>query len=207
MANKIIFSIDVEPDLHTGKHNGIRVGLKKFESICDKYKVRPVLYVVASIMSKNKETFKRLAKKGWEISLHGYSHKRFDEMLYKEKEYEIKRSLEVFKKDLKIKPKGFRAPQHSIDSDTLDLLEKYGFKYDSSYTPLNLLQLFFFPRKFSLWLKSFFSPINPYKIRKNLIEIPPSSLLIPFVSLMLRVLPKWALYLYVKKIKLFYKKI
>ncbi len=127
-------------------------------------------------------------------------------MSLKEKEEELKKTLAVFKKYLKIKPKGFRAPQHSIDKETLDLLEKYKFEYDSSYTPLNLLQLAFFPKRIKSWLKLFFSPLNEYKIRKNLKELPVSSLVIPFVSLTVRVFPKSVMLAYVKLIKLFYKR-
>jgi len=123
----------------------------------------------------------------------------------KEKESEIKESLLYFKKYLGSRPKGFRAPQHSIDNKTLDLLEKHGFEYDSSYTPFNALQLVFFPTKLGLWLESFFSPFNQYRIRNNLTERPTSALIIPFVSLTVRVFPKSLLYFYVKLIKLLYK--
>jgi hypothetical protein len=205
MKNEIIFSVDVEPDLHTGGNLGISKGLHSFEKICDKNNVRPVLFVTGNCVKENKELFKRLHKKGWEISLHGFSHKRFDEMQHDEKEKEIKKSLEHFKKYLGFKPQGFRAPQHSIDDETLNLLEKYDFKYDSSFTPLNFLQFIFFPKKLSLGLKSFFSPLNPYKIRKNLSEVPTSSLLIPFVSLLVRVSPKFLLRLYIGFLRLLYK--
>lgn len=203
--NKIIYTVDVEPDLHTGKDKSIKEGLKRFEEICDKYKIKPTLFIVASLIKDNKALFKRLHKKGWDISLHGYSHKRFDDMNHNEKLEEINKSLKEFKK-IGIKPKGFRAPQHSIDEDTLNILENKGFEYDSSYFPLNFLQLFFFPKRIGNWFRGFFSRLNPYKIRKNLIEIPTSSLLIPFVSLIVRILPKWALWFYVKSIKFVYQK-
>lgn len=206
MSNKIIYSVDVEKDIHQNNYDGVKVGLKRFEKLCDKYKIKPVLFVTGECVKDNPLVFKKFKSKGWEISLHGYSHKRFDEMSYKEKEQELKKSLEVFKKYLKSKPLGFRAPQHSIDDETLDLLERYGFQYDSSYTPLNLLQLFFFPQKFGLWLRTFFSPVREYNIRKNLKEVPASSLILPFVSLTVRVFPKFFLKLFVKSIKTIYSK-
>lgn len=206
MPNKILYSIDVEPDLHTGKYLGIRLGLKKFEKICDKYNVKPVLFVVASIIKDNKEIFKKWHKKGWDISLHGYSHKRFDEMNLNEKEREILKSIEIFKKYLGIKPKGFRAPQHSIDEETLDLLEKHGFEYDSSYTPLNIMQIIFFPKKIKLFFKQFFSKINPYRIRENLLEVPVPGILIPPVSLFIRIFPRSLMSIYLTLIKILFKK-
>lgn len=204
MSNKIIYSVDVEKDIHKNSYEGVTVGLKNFEKLCDKYNIKPVLFVTAECLKENSLIFKKLHKKGWEISLHGYSHKRFDEMSYSEKENDLKKSLEIFKKYLKIRPRGFRAPQHSIDDATLDLLEKYKFEYDSSYTPLNALQLLFFPKKIKLWLKTFFSPVKEYNIRKNLKEIPVSSLILPFVSLTVRIFPKFFLRLFVKSIKTIY---
>lgn len=205
MIKKILFTVDVEPDLHTGNYLGITEGIKKFERICDENGVKPILFVTCDCIKKYPKIFKKLNKKGWEISLHSYSHKRFDEMPFAEKEEDIKNSLKCFRKYLDIIPKGFRAPQHSIDNETLDLLEKYGFKYDSSYAPLNLLQLAFFLKKFKLWFKQFFSPLNLYQIRSNLLEIPTSSLIIPFVSFSLRLMPRIIIKPYVKLTKLFYK--
>lgn len=202
---KIIFSIDVEKDLHGNSYRGVTEGLKIFEKLCAKHKIKPILFVTGDCIIRYSKLFKRLAGKGWDISFHGLTHNRFDEMSYSEKENEIKKGVEMWKKKLGFKPKGFRAPQHSIDNKTLDLLEKYEFKYDSSYHPLNLLQLLFFPKKIGLWFKLFFSRLNEYKIRNNLNERTLSSLLIPFVSLTIRVFPRCILYVYVKLISVVYK--
>ena len=164
--SKITFSVDVEKDLHSNSYESITSGLKKFEELCDKNDIKPILFVVGDCVLRYSGLFKRLHNKGWDISFHGLTHRRFDELDYKEKEEEIKKGVELWKKKLGFKPRGFRAPQHSIDDDTLDLLEKYGFEYDSSYHPLNLLQLVFFPKKAGLWFKLFFSGLNKYKISR-----------------------------------------
>jgi len=203
---KTIFSIDVEPDLHDDGNRGINEGLVEFEKLCDKYKIKPVLFVVGALIIKHKNLFKRLDKKGWEISCHGYSHARLDDMTDKAKEIEIKKLVEIWGGNLGFKPNGFRAPQHSIDKKTLELLDENEFEYDSSYSPLNLLQLLFFPSRVRSWLKLFFSRLNKYKIKDRLEEKPVSGLGIPFVSLTVRILPKWLLWVYVKLLRLFYNK-
>ena len=185
--SKLVISIDVEPDLHSGKYLGITQGLKEAEQIFKKHKIKPILFVTCDCIEKYPKIFQEYLKKGWEISLHGYQHKRFDDLTKAQKKEQIQKSLKCFKEQLKIKPKGFRAPQHSIDNETLDLLEENGFKYDSSSTPRNFLQLLFFPSRMSSWFRDFFSPVNPRKIRKNLIERPTASFIIPFVSLPVRI--------------------
>ncbi len=203
--NKILFTIDVEPDLHTNKNLGIKKGLKEFEKLCDKHKIKPILFIVSSTIKENKNIYKHFSKKGWELALHGYSHKRFDDFSYEEKEQEIQKSIKEFKKYLKITPKGFRAPQHSIDKETIQLLQKYGFEYDSSFTPLNFLQFIFFPKRPKSAFYLFFSKPFPHKIN-NLQEIPVVSLILPPVSLIVRIFPKWLLYFYFKSLKLISKK-
>ena len=203
--SKILFSIDVEPDLHTHEYQGIYLGLKKAEAIFSEYKIKPILFVTADCLAKYPKMFLSLRKKGWEISFHGLTHRRFDSLSFKEKELEFSKSLKIFSK-FKLKPKGFRAPQHSLDQETLTLLEKYNFEYDSSYTPLNLLQLVFFPKKFGLWIKNFLSPRKPWRLSSKLVEKPTSSFLLPFTSLTLRILPRFLMYLYLRFIKLLYVK-
>jgi hypothetical protein len=113
----------------------------------------------------------------------------------------------VWKKELDFVPKGFRAPQHSIDAETLDLLDELGFVYDSSNTPLNLLQLLFFPSRLGNWFNHFFSSTGVQKIRPSLVERPVSGLGVPFVSLLVRVLPVWLLRVFVWFLKGFYDEV
>jgi peptidoglycan/xylan/chitin deacetylase (PgdA/CDA1 family) len=138
MRKSVVFTIDVEPDLYGSSYKGITEGLKKFEILCDRFSIKPILFVTTNCIVRYPSIFKRWHNKGWEISLHGLTHKRFDEMTLSEKKHEISESIRLFKKHIGAAPNGFRAPQHSIDDETLDLLEKYEIHYDSSMTPFNL---------------------------------------------------------------------
>lgn len=207
MFNKVIYSIDVERDIHKKSSEGVTKGLKEFEKLCDRNKILPVLFVTGEILEEHPQVFRRFMKKGWEISAHGYSHSRFDDMSKRKKEDEIKKILAVWRKHLGSRPLGFRAPQHSIDEETLDLLNKHGFVYDSSYAPLNFLQLLFFPKRLRNFRENFFSSISNYKIRPNLYEVPVSAILVPYVSLTVRILPLWLLKFYVRTLNVFYKEI
>ena len=61
--SELLISIDVEPDLHTGKYISITQGLKIFEKLCDKYKIKPILFVTADCIKKYPKLFNRLHKK------------------------------------------------------------------------------------------------------------------------------------------------
>ena len=180
-------TIDVEPDLHTGAFRGVTEGLARLKRLLDTRQIKATLFVTCDCLERHPDIFRTWAREGHEIALHGYRHRRYDELL--NKEAEIEQALESFRRHLGLPPLGFRAPQHSIDTKTLEVLRQTGFRYDSSYTPWNVLQLLFFPKKFSLWVRQFFSNNRPYRIRGRLWEIPPSALLMPLVSLPLRLFP------------------
>ncbi|MBI2498672.1 polysaccharide deacetylase family protein [Candidatus Woesearchaeota archaeon] len=184
-------SVDVERDLHSGDYLGVTEGLKIFEKIVEKYKIKPTLFVTGEVIEKYGEIFKRLQNNRWEVGFHSYDHKRFDKMDNEEKNNDIKKGLKIFRK-YGLKVNGFRAPQHSIDENTFKLLKENGFKYDSSNASKDILQLVHLIRGSNKsifgFLRQFFSKSNPYK-KNGVLEIPTSALVIPFVGYSLRILP------------------
>lgn len=198
----ISLTIDVEEDLHTGGIKSLKFGLPRLFQVLDKYSIKATLFVPALLIKKYPKIFKAIKKNGHEIALHGYEHERFDDLSYAEKDLRIKKAVQIYKIAFSKPPSGFRAPQLSIDKDTLELLCKYGFTYDSSYSPFNFPQLIFFPRRFKLWLNGFFKPLRISKIETNFYEVPISSFFIPFTSMYLRILNPFFLKLYLKLLTL-----
>ena len=198
---KVSLTFDVEKDLHSSTYNGLEFGIPALLQILNKHKIKATFFVPAQLLKKFPDYLLFLKNQGHEIALHGFAHERFDILSAWEKQIRIVKSVEIYKKIFNQYPKGFRAPQHSIDAETLDLLKDMGFLYDASYTPFNLLQLLFFPKRFQLWLKGFFKKREINKIGDNFYEIPTSSFILPFVSLPLRIFP-WPIlkvYLWVLK--------
>ncbi len=189
---KIAFSIDVEPDIRTGSYKGIYEGLPRLEKLLGKYNIKPTLFVTCDCIEKYPYIFRRLMKKGWEISLHGYRHIRFDALTSEEKKDNLKKSIACFKKYLGIKPSGFRAPQHSLDEEiTAKALKAFKIKDDCSLNPWNFYHLLFF------WKIKINQAYNFTKssihYRNGLMEIPISSCIMPFSSITLRIFPKFIL--------------
>lgn len=187
----ISFSVDVEPDLRTGEYKGVIPGLLELEKLLDKYHIKPTLFVTCDCIEKYPAIFKRLKKKGWEIALHGYRHERFDNLSLQQKTNAIQYSIKCFKKYLNIAPKGFRAPQHSINQESVEVLKKFKFNYDSSIIPWNFYHILFF-WKIKVKFSHHFMPMKIHKM-SGLKEIPISSFIMPFSSVSLRILPKFLL--------------
>ena len=193
MKARAVFSVDVEPDLHTNKHKGIEEGIPLLLNILKKNRIKATFFVTCDCIEKYPKLFTRLRRQGHEIALHGYTHERFDTLTFGEKEERIKKSISCFKKYLKINPRGFRAPQHSIDRDMIQILNKYGFDYDSSKTPGNLMLLRHLLRKKTNKqeiLRNFFSHLKPYVLKNKLIEIPRTSFLISSGAFEIKLYPK-----------------
>jgi len=131
---KICFlSIDVEKDF--GKDGFL--GVKKLEEILEflkKEKVNGTLFVTGEVLEKFSDFFKKW-KDVFEISSHSFSHRFWNELSQKERERELEKFLSLYKKVFHQSPLGFRAPSHIIDDKGLELLEKKGFLYDSSFLP------------------------------------------------------------------------
>ncbi|MEK6893416.1 MAG: polysaccharide deacetylase family protein [Nanoarchaeota archaeon] len=186
---KVAFSIDVEPDIRTGSYKGVYEGLPRLEKLLDKYNIKPTLFVTCDCIEKYPSIFKRLMKKGWEISLHGYRHTRFDVLTSEEKKDNLKKAIACFKKYLGILPSGFRAPQHSLDEDTTaNALKAFKINYDSSLNPWNFYHLLFF-WKIKVNQRYNFTKSSIH-YRNGLMEIPISSCIMPFSSITLRIFPK-----------------
>jgi hypothetical protein len=184
----LLFSVDVESDLHTGKFKGIKNGLKKILDIVKEFDVPTTLFVSPDCLDKS-NIFLKFIDYGHEIALHGETYERFDKLSFMEKKSFVEASIETFHSILGVKPLGFRAPQHRIDAQMLRILENYEFKYDSSVSPRNII----LP-------KHFFAPTSPYypsrtnifrKGESKILEIPPSSIFIPFVAMSLRLFNMW----------------
>ena len=196
----LFFTIDVEPDINTGKYKGVKEGIPWLLEFLNQEKIRATFFIVGETLEANKEIIKKIKKSGHEVGVHGHTHKRFDALSFKEKDEELKKSIYAHKKFLNSKPYGFRAPQHSIDEDTFVLLNKYGFKYDSSVCSGNIMllrHLFKKNKKAAQILRVFLGRIGPHN-QKGVKEISRPALLLALGGFELKVYPRWVIELIFK---------
>lgn len=101
------------------------------------------------------EPVKSLLNQGMEIGFHGYRHKfyEFGRMFYSfnAPSYEVQKeifqkSLNLFQEKIGVKPEGFRAPVWRENKFTLQILEEFGFTYNSGRKTLLTSRAPFFRR-------------------------------------------------------------
>lgn len=129
-----------------------------------KYQIKATFFVLGQLAQKHPDLIKDIFEAGHEIASHGYSHKSLWDLNEIEFEKEIKLTNQIIKDITGFNPKGFRAPNFSINEETkwaLNVLQENGFFYDSSLFPVKTP--FYGVGNASL---------NIHKISSKLIEIP-----------------------------------
>ena len=135
----------------------------KILDILDKADTKATFFVLGWIAERYPELVREIDRRGHEVASHSYAHKLVFTQTTTEFERDLKKSINILEGIIHKKILGYRAPGWSITKDymwALDILTRNGIKYDSSIYPIHIRH------------GTPNSPRFPYKIRKNLWEIP-----------------------------------
>jgi polysaccharide deacetylase family protein (PEP-CTERM system associated) len=106
---------------------------------CQNRGLRGTFFVLGRLLEKKPEIGVCIVEGGQELALHGYDHELLTGQNPDRFKKELERSIMAFRRITGSFPLGFRAPSWSIDERnlwTLEILESFGFVYDSSIFPL-----------------------------------------------------------------------
>lgn len=189
-----------------------RTGVETLLDFFAQYGIKTTQFMVGNdfLYEKNHDAIKAIADSGHEIANHSMSHPQgFRWLSPAEKERELADMNAICKQVTGRIPVGFRSPGWNVDDATIPLLNKLGFRYESSVFPTSFMPLL----KLSHWLSMskqpkvarttmgqidyMFAPLSPYHTAGNalgkkgdgpLIEFPLSVsplLRIPFFATLL----------------------
>lgn len=156
-------------------HQALALRLKDLTDLCRAKGVKATFFILGRLLEKRPDLGERIVEEGHELALHGYEHDLLTEMNADRFQRELERSLVAFRRITGGFPEGFRAPSWSVDERNLwvlEILERFGFAYDSSLFPVkNFLYGFpeapcrpFFPRLGDRTLKLLEIPVPIQKI-------------------------------------------
>ncbi len=142
-------SIDLDHELDYAKVYGIQTftptkeyvyeqSLPRILKLLDEFSAKATFFVVGRDLTNKKRlaALKAILAKGHEIANHTYSHHHnFHKLTQEMKAEEVKKTHELVWQKLRYTMVGFRAPGYNIDSDTLQILKRLGYWYDSSVHP------------------------------------------------------------------------
>jgi peptidoglycan-N-acetylglucosamine deacetylase len=158
------------------------MGLENFSRFFEVYGIRATLFMVGNdfLPEKNRPAIRQMSREGHEIANHSLSHiQGFRFLSPAEKETEIAGMENICREVTGERPVGFRCPGWNISDDTLPILQKRGYRYDSSIFPTSLAPLLKFLHWYSMrnrpgkdrttlghW-KYMFAPSVPYQTEKG----------------------------------------
>lgn len=126
------YSINHDPekaDWQVNVEKGISILLRLFK----KHEIKATFFVPSEVAQKHAGAIRNISQNGHEIACHGLSHEKDECLLSKtEQKQKIEEAGRIIEEQIKVRPKGFRAPCLRANQDTLAVLEENGYLYDSS---------------------------------------------------------------------------
>ncbi|MBW2568319.1 MAG: polysaccharide deacetylase family protein [Deltaproteobacteria bacterium] len=114
----------------------------KILDVLSQKKVSATFFVLGFIAEKHPDLISKIEKAGHEIATHGYAHRQVYTMTPDMFRQDLIKAVRIITQITGQPVKGYRAPEWSIRDDSLwalDILQKEGFEYDSSMTPLPII--------------------------------------------------------------------
>jgi peptidoglycan/xylan/chitin deacetylase (PgdA/CDA1 family) len=110
---------------------GITRGLPRILELLDGLGIPGTFYVPGATVERHRDEIAGIVERGHELGHHGHDHLRDAELSAPERRAEIERGLAALK-SIGVTPQGYRSPAWELTPETLDLLVRHGFRYDSS---------------------------------------------------------------------------
>lgn len=111
---------------------GAEVGVPRLLEVYQRFDVKTTWFTPGHTVDTFTEACEAVADKGHEFGHHGYFHENPTLIDGAAEEELVERAFDSFKRRLGVRPTGYRSPYWDYSDDTLDIVEKFDFKYDSS---------------------------------------------------------------------------
>ena len=110
---------------------GAVVGVPRILNLLDKYEIKATFFIPGHTADTYPEVCKEIVARGHEVGHHGYVHEDPTDLPYEEEDQIMAKGFAALER-IGAKPVGYRSPGFDFSPNTIEILEKYGIKYDSS---------------------------------------------------------------------------
>lgn len=111
---------------------GLLRGLNRILDSLDEYKIKATFFIPGIAAEEYPEKVREIAAAGHEIALHGYSHENYALLTPDDQREDIRKGIAALERVTGTKPSGFRLPEGNSTPETIGIINKAGFLYDSS---------------------------------------------------------------------------
>ncbi len=136
------YHIDYFHEMGCDRSYSLLDGITSYCEVLSDFEIQSDFFVLGELAKRNKAVLLDLHNQGHGIGAHGWGHIRPLAMSIPEFTQDLDRSKKVLEDALGAPVDGYRAPCFSLDRERLDLVQKAGFLYDSSYLPFQAHPLY-----------------------------------------------------------------
>jgi peptidoglycan-N-acetylglucosamine deacetylase len=111
---------------------GAEVGVPRLLDLFSRYGVKGTWCTPGHSMLTFPDAFASIVEAGHEIAAHGCYHESVPSLDRDTELRLMEKTLETHEKFVGARPRGYRSPAWDFTENTLDILEEYGFEWDSS---------------------------------------------------------------------------
>ena len=120
------------PTLMSMREYGPSVATPRILDLLDSHNIKSSFYIPGFIAETHPDLILDIHKRGHEIGNHGYMHEPPATLTSLEEENVLLQGSKIIKDITGENPVGYRSPSWELSSDSLNILKRNGFLYDSS---------------------------------------------------------------------------
>lgn len=173
--HRVVITVDLERDYHTiaPSFRGVEEAMPRILTLLEEHGIRATVFTTSDLCDRFPELLRDIMRRGHALGCHGENH---DVEYLSSKRYEwqiesLRRATGAVERCTGIRPIGFRAPNFSVNGDTIRALEELGYKYDSSVLPGRVVKA----RRFLARLDFRTAPRDPYRLSHDDPTLPGAS--------------------------------
>jgi peptidoglycan/xylan/chitin deacetylase (PgdA/CDA1 family) len=111
----------------------VRAALPRIHALFDRQEIPATFMVPGQVVDDHPDACREIAERGrHEVGYHGYHHESVLEVPIDDERELMRRGIARLEESFGVTPRGNRSPPFALGPNTAELLEEFGFAYDSS---------------------------------------------------------------------------
>jgi peptidoglycan/xylan/chitin deacetylase (PgdA/CDA1 family) len=111
----------------------VRAALPRIHALLDRHEIPATFMVPGQVVDDHPDACREIADRGrHEVGYHGYHHESVLEVSIDDERELMRRGIARLEETFGVTPRGNRSPPFALGPNTAELLEEFGFAYDSS---------------------------------------------------------------------------